>query len=516
MPTSDTPSPRLDLRRGTQRVFAHLLVSNAVVAVMNYTVWFAVTFWVFLETRSVFATGMIAGIFVVATAATGIWFGSLVDHHHKRSVMQGSALASIAVYAVCLGVYLVTPQEAFADVASWQLWVFIVLLMVGVIAGNPRTIALPTLVTLLVPEDRRDRANGLVGTVTGDLDARHVRHQRRPRRGRRHALRPAAGPRRARASIVHLARVDVPETRVVPLAADDERGEPGEDGEPGGRGGHGERAAGDDGRPEDPGGIDLRGTWRLVRDVPGLTALIAFSCFNNFIGGAFMALMDAYGLSLMSVQVWGLLWGGLSAVMIVGGLLVARLGLGSKPVRLLLLVNATAWTATMLFPLASSVVTLTVAMAVFMLLMPFAEAAEQTVLQRVVPYERQGRVFGFAQSVEQSAAPLTAFLIGPITQFLVVPFMTDGAGAAAIGSWFGTGQARAIALVFVVVGTVGLVATLLALASSQYRALSASYARTWATRAPAAEPPAVGTRDAGSTDAPVPDAEVPAGEGRRR
>ena len=60
MPTSDSPSPRLDLRRGTQRVFAHLLVSNAVVAVMNYTVWFAVTFWVFLETRSVFATGMIA------------------------------------------------------------------------------------------------------------------------------------------------------------------------------------------------------------------------------------------------------------------------------------------------------------------------------------------------------------------------------------------------------------------------------------------------------------------------
>ena len=46
-----------------------------------------------------------------------------------------------------------------------------------------------------------------------------------------------------------------------------------------------------------------------------------------------------------------------------------------------------------------------------MVLMPFAEAAEQTVLQRVVPYERQGRVFGFAQSVEQSAAPLTAFLM---------------------------------------------------------------------------------------------------------
>jgi DHA3 family multidrug efflux protein-like MFS transporter len=127
-------------------------------------------------------------------------------------------------------------------------------------------------------------------------------------------------------------------------------------------------------------------------------------------------------------------------------------------------------------------------MVVFMALMPFAEAAEQTVLQRVVPYERQGRVFGFAQSVEQAASPLTAFLIGPITQFAVVPFMTDGAGAAAIGSWFGTGQARAIALVFVVTGFVGLIATLLALVSPQYRALSASYARTWETAKPVEVP----------------------------
>ena len=81
--------------------------------------------------------------------------------------------------------------------------------------------------------------------------------------------------------------------------------------------------------------------------------------------------------------------------------------------RTLLLVNLVLWTVTVLFPLRSSIVLLAAGMAVFMLLMPFAEAAEQTVLQKVVPFERQGRVFGFAQSVEQAASPLTAFLIGP-------------------------------------------------------------------------------------------------------
>ena len=458
MPAQDHPAPRLDLRSGGQRVFAHLLVSHAVVAVTNYTVWFAVTFWVFLETGSVFATGTIAGVFLVATAATGIWFGSLVDNHPKRAVMQGSALASAAFYGLSLGLYLATPDAAFTDVASWQLWALILLLMAGVIAGNPRGIAVPTLVTLLVPADRRDRANGLVGTVSGVsmLVTSVISGVLVATGGMYHVLLLALAV--LAGSVAHLARITVPGDGAAATT------------------GGADAAGGPDGGVADVGGVDLRGTWTLVRGVPGLLPLIAFSCFNNFIGGGFMALMDAYGLSLVSVQAWGLLWGGLSALMIVGGLLVARVGLGSRPVRLLLLVDAGAWAATMLFPLVSSIVTLTAAMAVFMLLMPFAEAAEQTVLQQVVPFRRQGRVFGFAQSVEQAAAPLTAFLIGPLTQFVVVPFMTDGAGARAIGGWFGTGQARAIALVFVLTGLVGLVVTLLALASPQYRQLSASYA----------------------------------------
>ncbi len=445
-----TASPALDLRSGTQRVFAHLLANNLLVGVINYTVWFALTFWVFLETGSVFGTGLIAGIFLVATAATGIWFGSLVDHHRKQAVMQASTVASALLYAVAFAVLLLAPASAFTTVASAPLWVFVVLLMLGVIAGNPRSIALPTCVTLLVPADRRDRANGLVGTVTGvSMLVTSVISGLLVAYGGMTAVLVVALAVLALAA-VHLSRVHVPEPEVVATGSAEDGGA---------------------GR-----GVDLRGTVRLVRGVPGLLALVLFSCLNNFLGGGFMALMDPYGLSLMSVQAWGLLWGGLSALLVVGGLLVARVGLGSRPIRLLLLANVVMWAGTMLFPLWSSVLTLTVAMAAFMLVVPFAEAAEQTVLQRVVPYERQGRVFGFAQSVEQAASPFTAFLVAPVAQFLVIPWMTDGAGAAAIGSWFGTGTARGIALVFVVTGAVGLLVVGLAFLSPAYRRLSAAYA----------------------------------------
>jgi len=177
----------------------------------------------------------------------------------------------------------------------------------------------------------------------------------------------------------------------------------------------------------------------------------------------------------VSVQTWGLLWGVLSAGVIVGGLLITRTGVGVNPVRTLLLVNLVLWTVCIVFPLRSSIVLLVVAVLPLMLVMPYAEAAEQTILQRVVPYERQGRVFGFAQSVEQAASPLTAFLVAPLTQFVMIPFMTDGAGARWIGPWFGTGPDRGMALVFIATGVIGLVVTGAALFSRPYRQLSDAY-----------------------------------------
>lgn len=209
--------------------------------------------------------------------------------------------------------------------------------------------------------------------------------------------------------------------------------------------------------------------------MPGLLALILFSTFNNFLGGVFMALMDAYGLSMVSVQAWGIMWGVLSTGFIIGGLVIAKKGLGENPVRSLLITNIILWIVCILFPLHGSIVPLAIGMFIYMCLVPYVEASEQTILQRVVPFERQGRVFGFAQSVEQAASPLTAFLIGPVTQFFFIPLMTAGVGAQLIGSWFGTGASRGMAVVFIIAGIIGLIVTVMALWSKYYRQLSSVY-----------------------------------------
>ena len=53
--------------------------------------------------------------------------------------------------------------------------------------------------------------------------------------------------------------------------------------------------------------------------------------------------------------------------------------------------------------------------------------------------------------------------------------MTSGAGADLIGSWYGVGVGRGIALVFSVAGVVGLAVTLVAMRSASYRLLGERY-----------------------------------------
>jgi len=111
----------------------------------------------------------------------------------------------------------------------------------------------------------------------------------------------------------------------------------------------------------------------------------------------------------------------------------------------------------------------------YMTFIPAIEASEQTVIQKVVPFRTQGRVFGFAQAFEASAAPITAFLIAPIAQFAVIPFMESQDGQDAFGWLLGDGAARGIALIFLVAGLIMVVVAILAFLTRSYRILSAKY-----------------------------------------
>ncbi len=426
------------------RTFYHLIANNLIAGIANNFVWFALTFWVFLQTNSVLATSWIAGIFTVANMLGGFIFGPMVDHLRKRTAMILSSGISLTAFSLGGTLFFLTPPEIWSNPASVQLWLLVIVLMIGVVANNLRMIAQSTVVTLLFTDDR-DKANGLIGATQGlSFSATSVLSGLAIGfLGMGFALIGAITVTTLVA--IHLITIALPEPTIIHVST------------------------------EQKSKVDFRGTFLLITAIPGLVGIIIFNTFNNFLGGIFMALMDAYGLSLVSVKAWGLLWGVLSLSIVLGSIYVSKYGVGQRPLRLVMILNIIMWVSCIIFPLQASVYLLAAGMLVWLSFFPVIEAAEQTIMQKVVPYERQGRVFGLAQSIESMATPVTAFLIGPIAQWLFIPFMTTGAGVVLIGDWFGTGTSRGIALVFITAGFFGLIATIIAWSSGAYRRLAAYY-----------------------------------------
>lgn len=422
----------------------HRLLWNALFSsVMGSFVWFALTFWVYLETRSVVATSVIGGAFAVISSLFGMLFGTYVDHHRKHTAMVVASVTALGFYAAALVMYALVENDWLLRVRNPVFWLFVSIILAGSVVGNLRGIALSTSVTLLVPEGLRAQANGKVGavlgisfTITSVLSGVVIGQL-----GMGWALIIAVSV--SSLALAHLLTIHVDEER--PAYDPDDR----------------------------PPRIDFKGASDVIRTIPGLWGLIGFAAFNNLLGGVFMSLMDAYGLSLVSVEAWGFLFAALSSGFILGGALVARRGLGKNPMRVILVGNFVNWVVCAVFTVQPNIVLLSGGMLVWMTIMPFIEAAEQTVLQRVVPFDHQGRVFGFAQTVENAASPLTAFMIGPLAQLVFMPFMSDGGGGVdLIGSWFGVGPDRGLALIFTIAGLLGIVATVLAGISRWYRLIS--------------------------------------------
>ncbi|WP_275776856.1 MFS transporter [Paenarthrobacter sp. Y-19] len=438
-PLERTPAERT-------RTFTGILVNTALANITTSYLWFALTFWVYLETRNVIATGVIGGAYMLLIALSSISFGTFVDRYRKLAVMRFAAGFTLVMFVLSGVMFLLTPEQALLDLSQPWFWIFTLIILVGAVVENMRNIALSTTVTILIEPDKRANANGLVGMVQGlmfivtsVLSGLSVGLL-----GMGWTVVVALVL--TALAFAHLLTLRLPEE--VRAAASDAHG-----------------------------GFDLRGSWAAVMAISGLFALIVFSTFNNFIGGVYMALMDPYGLEMFPVEIWGTVFAVGATGFILGGALIGKFGLGSNPLRTLLIAVAVMGLVGAVFTIREWAWLYIAGIWLYMALVPVVEAAEQTVIQKVVPLSRQGRVFGFAMAFESAAAPITAFLIAPIAQFWIIPYARSAEGAAQLAPLLGEGTSRGIALVFLVAGLIMIVVALLAFLAPVYRRVTASYAQ---------------------------------------
>ncbi|MFV0433257.1 MAG: MFS transporter [Leucobacter sp.] len=429
---------------GGWRTFVQVLLNTAVAGLTTNFLWFAVVFWVYLETKSVLATGLLGGAYMLLLAICSMWFGSLVDRYRKRDVMLVSAWCSMIAFVIGCVIFFTVPAASLLNLGGPWFWIFTLVLLAGCVVELLRGLALSTTVTLLVPTERHANANGLVGTVQGlsfivtsvfsgisigffGMGVTMLI-----------AVALTALP------IVHLHLLRIPEPEI---AHDPNRS-----------------------------AVDFRGGWIAMTTVPGLLGLVLFSTFNNLGAGVYMALLDPYGLNMFPVEIWGTVFGIAGTGFILGGALVAKWGLGKNPVRTMLVLVALMGVLGAVFTLREWGWLFIAGIWVFMAMMPAVEAAEQTVIQKVVPFEKQGRVFGLAMTFEASAAPIVSFLIAPVAEFWVLPYMDAATGQATWGWLLGEGESRGIALIFLWTGLGLAVLAALALLTPTYRQLVRSFA----------------------------------------
>lgn len=430
------------------KTFYQVLANTLVANVTTSYLWFALVFWAYLETRSVLATGIIGGMYMLLVALCSIWFGTIVDRHKKKSVMLFAATFTLVAFLIAAAIYAVVPYQTMATLTQPWFWIFATILLAGAVVENMRNIAMGTVVTLLVEKDKRANANGLVGTVSGigfivtsvfsGLSVGLL--------GMGWTI--AIACMLTAAACVHMFFLDIPEKGI---AHDPELKNK---------------------------KVDIKGSLAAVRMIPGLLGLLIFSMYNNFIGGSYMALLDPYGLTMFSVETWGIIFGIAGTGFVAGGLLIAKFGMGKNPIRTMLLTIVFMGILGAVFTIREWPALFIVGMWLYMVIIPLIEAAEQTVIQRVVPYQKQGRVFGFAQALESSAAPVTAFIVAPIAEFWVIPYVQSDNGARQFEWLLGTGDTRGIALIFLISGLLLTISALFAFTTKTYRHISAFYAKS--------------------------------------
>lgn len=339
------------------RTFLHLLINTLVANLAAGFLWFSLTFWVYLQTKNVMATGIIGGAYMLLIALCSIPFGAIVDRSSRNRVFILAGALSSAAFAAGWLLHRLQPPSTLLDLEGPSFWLFVGAILAGADVAQLRNIALSTAVTLLLPINLHARANGMVGTIQGIafLGTNVLSGIAIGFLGMGGAL--AIACILTAVSAAHVLFIRFPEAGPAsesgfdqPFTRDDE--------------------------------TTSSGILTSIRRVPGLVPLLLFSTFNNLAGGVYLALMDPYGLELMPVQWWGIAQAAASTGFLIGGALVAARGLGRNPMRTMLRIVVAMGFLGASMGLRDFWPLYVVCIWLYMTMVPIVEATEQTVIQK--------------------------------------------------------------------------------------------------------------------------------------
>jgi DHA3 family macrolide efflux protein-like MFS transporter len=203
--------------------------------------------------------------------------------------------------------------------------------------------------------------------------------------------------------------------------------------------------------------------WVYILKRRGLFALLLFFAANNFLVGIVQTLVTPLVLSFASATDLGtiLTVGGVG--MLISSILVSTL---KTPPSLILIIFSFMLLGGISIACAGfyqSVPILALVAFLYFFGLPIINSSSQVIFQKKVPSNVQGRVFATIGAMANGSLPLAYTVAGPLADKIFEPLMSpNGLLAGSIGKIIGVGQGRGIGLMFIVVGILTVVITIIA------------------------------------------------------
>jgi MFS family permease len=387
---------------------------------------FAVAVWVYQETGSATMLALTALAFVVPSLVVTPIAGALVDRWDRRWAMvfsdAGAGLGTVVVWLLLATGYL-------------EVWHLFLTNAFSSVFGSFQWPAYSAATTLLVPKAHYGRAAGLVQL------ARAIGQVVTP---------VLAGALLFTIGLEGVLVIDVSTflfavaTLLLVRFPHPERSPAGEEGQGSLR-------------------SEARFGFRYIRQRHGLLALLVYFFGVNILLGFFNVLLFPLVLSLTNEAAAGGVFSVAAIGSIVGGLVMSAWGGPQRRIKGVIGGVAGVFVALILLGSREALVVVGIALFMLNLVIPVATGSSQAIWQSKVDPDVQGRVFAVRRVFGDVGEPLSMLAAGPLADHVFEPMLaTDGAMAGSVGRLIGTGPGRGVGFLFILLGILGILGTIVA------------------------------------------------------